>query len=69
METDSVKRINESGPRERRFANRYPFAAEAEILDLKSGTRLSGVTSDLSLGGCLSARAGRWRLERASTSH
>jgi hypothetical protein len=52
MKTDSVKRINESGLRERRFAIRYPFAAEAEILDLKSGMRLSGVTSDLSLGGC-----------------
>lgn len=52
METDSVKSLKKSGPRERRFAIRYPFAADAEILDLKSGTRLSGVTSDLSLGGC-----------------
>ena len=52
MDTDCVKPINESGRRERRFAIRYPFAAEAEILELKSGTRLSGVTSDLSLGGC-----------------
>ena len=52
MAIDRVKRINESGRRERRFAIRYPFAAEAEILELKSGTRLSGVTSDLSLGGC-----------------
>ena len=51
-ETDSAKRINESGLRELRFAIRYRFAAEAEILDLKTGTRLSGVTSDLSLGGC-----------------
>ena len=52
VETDSAKRINESRLRERRFAIRYPFAAEAEILDLKSGIRLYGVTSDLSLGGC-----------------
>lgn len=52
METDSVKSPNKSGLRERRFAIRYPFAADAEILDLKSRTRLSGVTSDLSLGGC-----------------
>jgi PilZ domain len=52
MEIDCVKRINDSRLRERRFATRYPFAAEAEILDLKSGARLSGVTSDLSLGGC-----------------
>lgn len=52
MESLGVKHSNESGPRERRFSVRYPFAAEAEILDLKSGIRLSGVTSDLSLGGC-----------------
>lgn len=52
METDSVKSPDKSGLRERRFAIRYPFAAEAEILCLKSGMRLSGVTSDLSLGGC-----------------
>src|ERR1700747_2301354 len=52
METDIVNRINESRLRDRRFAIRYPFAAEAEILELKSGARLSGVTSDLSLGGC-----------------
>lgn len=41
-----------SGLRDRRYAIRYPFTADAEILDLKSGTRLSCVTSDLSLGGC-----------------
>jgi hypothetical protein len=41
-----------SGLRDRRYAIRHPFAADAEILDLKSGTRLSGITSDLSLGGC-----------------
>lgn len=52
MESLGVKHSIESGPRERRFSVRYPFAAAAEILDLKSGTRLSGVTSDLSLGGC-----------------
>jgi PilZ domain-containing protein len=52
METNRAKRPHKSIPRERRFTIRYPFAAEAEILDLKSGTRLSGVTSDLSLGGC-----------------
>jgi hypothetical protein len=52
METDSVNSPNKSSVRERRFAFRYPFAAEAEILDLRSGMRLSGTTSDLSLGGC-----------------
>jgi hypothetical protein len=38
--------------RDRRYAIRYPFAADAELLDLASGTRIEGVTSDLSLGGC-----------------
>jgi hypothetical protein len=52
METLNVKHSDEPGPRERRFSVRYPFAADAEILDPKSGMRLSGVTSDLSLGGC-----------------
>lgn len=52
METLSEKQSNASALRERRFAIRYPFAAEAEILDLRSGMRLSGMTSDLSLGGC-----------------
>ena len=52
MEMDGAKHLNMSGFRERRFAIRHPFAAEAEILDLKSGVRLLGMTSDLSLGGC-----------------
>ena len=38
--------------RDRRYAIRYPFAAAAEVLDLESGARSAGVTSDLSLGGC-----------------
>jgi hypothetical protein len=38
--------------RDRRYAIRYPFAADAEILDLESGARSDGVTSDISLGGC-----------------
>ncbi len=37
--------------RDRRFCIRYPFAADALILDLETGTRTEGVTSDLSLGG------------------
>jgi hypothetical protein len=52
MESDNAKRSKESGLRERRYAIRYPFTADAEMFDLKSGIRLSGVTSDLSLGGC-----------------
>jgi hypothetical protein len=38
--------------RDRRYAIRYPFAADAEVLDLESGVRSAGITSDISLGGC-----------------
>lgn len=38
--------------RDRRFAIRFPFAADVELLDLESGSRLEGVTSDISMGGC-----------------
>jgi hypothetical protein len=38
--------------RDRRYAIRYPFAADAELIHLASGARIEGVTSDLSLGGC-----------------
>jgi len=38
--------------RDRRYAIRFPFAADAEVLDLESGVRCDGITSDLSLGGC-----------------
>jgi hypothetical protein len=38
--------------RDRRYAIRHPFAADAECLELEAGTSASGVTSDLSMGGC-----------------
>ena len=38
--------------RDRRYAIRFPFAADAEFLNLESGARTDGVTSDISLGGC-----------------
>ena len=41
-----------SGLRDRRYTIRYPFAADAEMFDLESGKQLTGVTSDISLGGC-----------------
>jgi hypothetical protein len=41
-----------AGVRDRRYAIRFPFAADVEIVDMESGARASGVTSDLSLGGC-----------------
>lgn len=37
--------------RDRRFCIRYPFAADVDALDLETGSRTDGVTSDLSLGG------------------
>ncbi|OLD80558.1 MAG: hypothetical protein AUF67_11655 [Acidobacteria bacterium 13_1_20CM_58_21] len=52
MESGSGKRAKESSVRYRRYSVRHPFAAEAEMLELESGSRLSGRTSDLSLGGC-----------------
>jgi hypothetical protein len=37
--------------RDRRYAIRFPFAADAEVLDLESGARSDGITSDISPGG------------------
>ena len=37
---------------ERRQAIRYPFTAAAEIIDLRSQTRVIGRTADLGRGGC-----------------
>jgi PilZ domain len=41
-----------NGVRDRRYTTRYPFAADAELIDLESGKQIDGVTSDISLGGC-----------------
>lgn len=38
--------------RDRRYAIRFPFAADVVLLDLESGVRSEGVTSDISFGGC-----------------
>jgi len=37
--------------RDRRFCIRYPFAADVELLDMESGAKTEGVTSDISMGG------------------
>ncbi len=37
--------------RDRRYCIRYPFAADVELLDLESGAKTDGVTSDISMGG------------------
>ncbi len=41
-----------SGVRDRRYTIRYPFAADAELIDMETGKQVTGVTSDISLGGC-----------------
>jgi hypothetical protein len=38
--------------RDRRYAIRHPFAADADFIDLEAGSSGNGVTSDLSMGGC-----------------
>jgi hypothetical protein len=43
---------NKAGVRDRRYAIRFPFAADVEMIDMESGGRAVGITSDLSLGGC-----------------
>jgi hypothetical protein len=48
----SDSREHLSGVRDKRYAIRYPFAAEAELIDLESGKQVDGVTSDISMGGC-----------------
>jgi PilZ domain-containing protein len=41
-----------TGVRDRRYAIRFPFAADVELIDMESGKQVDGVTSDISLGGC-----------------
>lgn len=41
-----------TGVRDRRYAIRFPFAADVELIDLEAGRQVNGVTSDISLGGC-----------------
>jgi hypothetical protein len=38
--------------RERRYTIRFAFAADAELFELASGKRVTGVPSDISMGGC-----------------
>jgi c-di-GMP-binding flagellar brake protein YcgR len=53
MDDRSTKsQSSRTGIRDRRYAIRFPFAADVEIVDMESGERVEGVTSDISLGGC-----------------
>jgi hypothetical protein len=48
----SKSQSGRTGVRDRRYAIRFPFAADVELIDMESGSRTIGVTSDISLGGC-----------------
>jgi hypothetical protein len=52
MNDPSGKNATRLAVRDRRYSIRYPFAVDAELLDLESGNRAEGVTSDISMGGC-----------------
>lgn len=52
MPDRSGLRSGPCGIRDRRYAIRFPFAADVELIDLESGKQVEGVTSDISLGGC-----------------
>lgn len=52
MDDHPGKRAANSTVRDRRYAIRYPFAADADMIDLATGSRSQGVTSDISMGGC-----------------
>jgi hypothetical protein len=41
-----------ASPVERRRNLRFPFSAAVEAIEIKSGTKITGRTSDLGLGGC-----------------
>ena len=41
-----------SSPAERRHNLRFPFSATVEAIETKTGTKVTGRTSDLGLGGC-----------------
>lgn len=42
----------ETSPKDRRRVPRFPFVADAELVVVSSGTKISVRTSDLSLYGC-----------------
>jgi len=47
-----VAAVRAGGVRDRRYTIRYPFAADAVLIHLETGQQITGVTSDISLGGC-----------------
>jgi hypothetical protein len=63
MVCDFGKPVAIAGILDQRYTVRYPFSVTAEILDLETGTRLRGVSSDFSLRGCFVRTSSR--LERS----
>ena len=56
MVSDFDKSAAVAGLLDQRYTVRYSFSVTAEILDLETGSRLRGETSDLSLRGCFVRR-------------
>jgi len=52
MVCDFGKSVAVAGLLDQRYTVCYPFSVTAEILELETGSRLRGVTSDLSPRGC-----------------
>jgi hypothetical protein len=52
MVCDFYKSVAVAGLLDQRYTVRYAFSVTAEILEIETGSRLRGVTSDLSLRGC-----------------
>ena len=48
----SIEESQGSNDPNRRGGRRFPFTAAADVLDVRSETRVAGRCSDLSLGGC-----------------
>ena len=52
MEDHTAKGFSRANLRDRRYAIRFPFAADAQFINLETGAQIDGITSDISLGGC-----------------
>jgi hypothetical protein len=48
----SLEESNKSSDPERRVEQRFPFTADAEVIELRSQARVTGRCSDLGPGGC-----------------
>jgi hypothetical protein len=51
-DSPNIQNVALTYPAERRRNLRFPFSAEVELTESKSGAKIKGRTSDLGLGGC-----------------